>query len=305
MSVGHGMRAAIMCSITALVLPSCSGVPAPLPDQVKRIVLSVGGCASPCDGFQIGMFPDGHFTFMGRTPNEYRGRIDWSDMVHRLLATHFFSDRTDYTTTNDQRDIARRNFPTTASLYVGFAGTARQVDIDYGGNAVADIRDYERHITDTVQAAVGRLQQERANRLGDFSSIQSIELERGGGYGTFGCCGRFRITVSRSGAASVWYCGEYAARPRQGTCASAKGHVDFRQALAILRDTGYASFEPRYAVWGADMPTARLVVKYRNFSYVVDAPDETHWPLGLTKAVYRFQQLIADSSWKPPIERGR
>jgi len=135
-TIGSVDRAAAVAGVLVLSLRAlgCGGVSAPEPSAITKIVISVGRCNQPCPSSQIAITPNNRFTYTDNTPVERTGTIALSEIVRQLLATSFFSGRTNY--------ASSKEWLNTTALYVAYAGKSREVIIDTIGDAPKDLRDF-------------------------------------------------------------------------------------------------------------------------------------------------------------------
>jgi hypothetical protein len=117
--------------------------------------------------------------------------------------------------------------------------------------------------------------------------------------GCFGTCPAYIASFSRNGTALMTNIRYLRAVSRvQG--GSARAYVPFNRVLTLLRTSNFSSLDPEYETRTVDVYGVSFEFDYSDgFSYDVQAPDRTQWPLEIAELVGAFSQLISDTSWRP------
>jgi len=277
--------------VVALILLGCGGARLLRPDQITKIVISVG-CLAPCASHQTSLFPDGHYTYSDFTPgNEERGQfLYWSKSVKWLEEASFFAGRTDYSTLNDP---GRET-----TIYVAYDSTSRSVTYDTTASDVPRLRTWV-NIVDNSSVGMDRLRAQHTwmTRLTDYPAMRSVEVQR---IGCYGSCPRYDVTFGRDGIARMRYW-LFPKASESPVVHEATASVDFSRAVRLIRESQFWTLQPHYPLRWIDTEAAKLVIRYDNFTFTVDAPDSTTRSAALNRIIDRVDQLVEDVQWQPGI----
>jgi hypothetical protein len=250
---------------------------------------------APCVGYQIGLYSDGTYRYneINMPPtDEERGKIPfapWADAIVRseFFRTDLFGHRPRYATALDVNETA---------VWVGYDSTAREVDLDTAAHDRPLLRHFIQAVSESVAGAREHARQELTRRLTQYQDVQSVQVQVGGCF--IPCRAVYDATFDRDGKAHIQ---NYSPPEDYAYRYSASAFIDFDRVLRILRETNYKSLLREYPFRWSDTPGIRLKVQYRGFIYEVDAPDSTTRPAALTQILGRFDQLVEDITWRPPL----
>ncbi|MGZ3528151.1 MAG: DUF6438 domain-containing protein [Vulcanimicrobiaceae bacterium] len=285
-----------MC-LLALLLASCSTANAPDPQSITKIVLSRRICDPLCDFAQYTLYPGGRLDFTTGLRFSVHTRMpvkSYRDIVAWLVRTPAFGPRWSYLQYPNQQ-------PATF-IWTEYRGGHAQVSfpthdgsVDFGG-PVSELNRWSRFASAEAGGAVFRERQKTAQRLRRFTMLNRVVFRSNGCFGT---CPGYIATFSRDGTAMMTNVRNLGAVSAvQG--GNAKASVPFDKVVTLLRESNFSSLDPEYETRTVDVYGVSFEFDYSDgFSYDVQAPDRTQWPLEVAELVGAFSQLINDTSWRP------
>lgn len=277
------------------VLTGCAH--APPPSAITKITLVRGQCSAFCTSSQYTFYPNGRIDYTDgvNKPIQARGtaRI-YHQLAEDLLRTPAFGRRSDYLTVPSQQ-------PST-TVFIEYSGMSRQVRFPTVGWPFHDDPSYDLLNRWAFFAALdgdGAVAQARRGEVARLARIDTLEKVIFTSKGCYGTCPVFLAAFDRDGTATLRN-----ARFMPGVAGrrsvNANARVAFDRVTELLSASRFSQLKPRYPFRVIDGYGVSFEFHYRDgYTYTVDAPDQTRWPLEVAGLVGGFDQLIRDSNWAP------
>ncbi len=282
---------AVLCSLAV----ACASPPQPR--DITRLVVESRTCVPRCVQWSVAIAADGRVAYSptGDPRDEFHGRMTerpYTAVIELLLASGFFSGRTDYRPNDDVtnttyitawvRDAARTiALPTGSGLYSG------------------DAARLQRYVDFALAAARGATWPERSalqKHLTNFGALSQVVLRANGCFGT---CPAYTVAFRSDGCARI----DIFDMPRRMKV-QARAGVPFRRVTDALQAAGAGGLARHYPVRVMDAFGARLHLLYRDgFAYDSDGPDQTQWSPQFQAVVDRIDQLVLDTRWQPALPK--
>jgi len=122
--------------------------------------------------------------------------------------------------------------------------------------------------------------------------MRFIKLEM---LGCFGTCPAYDVTFRSNGRALLHLRGFNCEK-------SANAVLTFRRVTDAAYRAGSAYLRPVYPIRAVDTEGARITLGTHDQTFVSEGPDSTTWGPAFLASVSRFDQLVRDATWVPPLD---